>query len=108
MWGLVIFIPIIALAIFVSRKNMNNRVIELTKNADEYKEDLKSLFLSLTEDQQDKFFTSLNDKEGAYLQLLINNDKISYSSNVWGIQQHLIDQQEIMNKLNNFMSNIHK
>ncbi|KYH34316.1 hypothetical protein CLTEP_17410 [Clostridium tepidiprofundi DSM 19306] len=99
MWSFLIFICIIIVFIFVSRKNMINRANELSSNADSFSRELKRNYFSLDSNLQEKFLASLTQKEKNYFNMLLNNDKLNYGKFVWSIQQHLITQQDIMNKL---------
>lgn len=102
MWSLLIFIPVIALTVIVSRKNMGNRVLELTNNATSYAEELRTYYYSLDNESQEKFFALLDKDESDYFKILLNNVNLNYGKNSWQIQQYLIRQQEIMNKLQKF------
>lgn len=104
MWSFIVFVVIIISAIYIGRKNMKARVAELTKNADEYKDELISKYLTLSKDNQSKFLNLLDTKERFYMKSLLDNS-VDYRNNSWNIQQHMILQQEIMLKLKHIKTN---
>ena len=104
MWSFLIFISIAVIFVLVSRRNMQNRANELTSNAKSFSEEIKRTYYLLDNESQTKFLNFLTQKERDYFNVLINSNEINYGKFVWSIQQHLITQQEIMNKLKKISS----
>jgi len=78
---------------------MINRANELSSNADSFSRELKKNYFYLDSNLQKKFLASLTQKEKDYFNVLLSDDRLNYGKFVWSIQQHLITQQYIMNKL---------
>jgi len=101
MWSFLFFMGIIVLAFLVSRNNYKKRSLTLMDNLQSYAEYLKDTYYSLSISDQQNFINCLTEKDKSYFQLIIT-DKIKYKLNTWSINQHMINQEELMLDLKKF------
>lgn len=101
MYGFLIFAAIIAIAIIVSRKNINSRQNELYENLVEAEKMLKKAYSKLSAEDELKLKESLNKKEIMFLDFFLNEDRSNVKYNMWSTQQSIILIQDIMIKINN-------
>ncbi|EJO5349490.1 hypothetical protein NRP93_003669 [Clostridium botulinum] len=98
---LIIFICILALAMYISRKNYKNRKNELINNLKDFNEYIKNYYYSMEKNKKEKFISLLN-KNWKENFISILNHNFYYANNVWAIQKQIATQEELFSELKNF------
>lgn len=103
MFGIIIFLLIFAIAIFISRNNLKNRREELKTNLIEFNNEIRHIFYSVSEDNQKKFLNLLNSQWRVNLESIVNNN-FNYANSIWALQNQITQQQELFTELKKFIN----
>ncbi|NFM48393.1 hypothetical protein FDC01_00835 [Clostridium botulinum] len=102
---LIIFICILALAMWISRNNYKNRKYELINNLKDFNKYIEDYYHSMEEDKKEKFISLLNTNwKEKFVSIL--ERKFYYANNVWSIQQQIAKQEELFSELKKFNEDI--